>query len=143
MTLNSENKKFFILLGIMYLVLGPIIVSTLWKAPWDVKLLAGIPGLPLLIGTIILIFIIKDRNKKDQKWYSENTYIDASLFNRVEYDNLVLFIDKNWAWSFPKDCKNKIYTKFNITKFYNKDKEYISYRLLPYAQHKYTIREIK
>ena len=141
MTLNSEYKKFFILLGIMYIILGPIFISTLIYAPSDIKAIAAIPGLLLTIGTIIGIFTFKSRNNKNEKWYSEQTLVDATRFTRIEYDNRVLFVDGNWAWSFPKDCKDKIYTKFEVTKYYNRQEKYISYLLLPYSKHEFTIRK--
>jgi len=141
MTLNSEYKKFFILLGIMYIILGPIVISILIGAPSDIKSIAAIPGLLLTIGTIIGVFTFKNRNNEKEKWYYEQALIDAKHFTRIEYDNRVLFVDGNWAWSFPKDCKDKIYTKFEVTKYYNRKQKYISYLLSPYSKHEFTIRK--
>ena len=125
----------------MYIILGPIFISTLIYAPSDIKAIAAIPGLLLTIGTIIGIFTFKSRNNKNEKWYSEKALIDITKFKRIEYDNRVLFVDGNWAWSFPKDCKDKIYTRFEVTKYYNREEKYISYLLLPYSKHEFTIRK--
>jgi hypothetical protein len=140
MNLKLKNKYFFIQLGVLYVFLGPIFIGILVAAQPDLKSMAAIPGLLLAIGTIIGGCIFKNRNNKKEEWYFEKVLIDAKKFTRIEYTNRILFVDGNWAWSFPNSHKNRIYTKFEITKFYNRKKEYLSYSLSPYStKHEFTV----